>query len=171
MPAGTIRRMAQDASAPATARIAAPVNPPPPPIGPTWILRVPKIGLTSQVRAGNSNAVTNAGYSWHWTGTGYMGQDAHVAAFAHRTSAGGPYRNIHLLGGGDQFTISTSDCRTYTYQVVDRFLTDSKTQNILDATRFVGGTTFSLIACTQPNFQPTNTAWRIVVTGVLLGWS
>ncbi len=156
---------------PGIPRVAAPVNPPPPPIGPTWILRVPKLGLVSQVRAGNSNTVTNAGYSWHWTGTGYMGQDAHVAAFGHRTSAGGPYRNIHQLTGGDQFTISTSDGRTYTYQVVDRFLTDSKTQNILDATRFIPGTTFSLIACTEPNFMPTNTAWRIVVTGVLLGWS
>ena len=121
--------------------------------------------------AGKSNPVTNAGYSWHWTGTGYMGQDAHVAAFAHRTSAGGPYRNIHFLTGGDQFTISTGDGRTYTYQVVDRFLTDHQTANILDATRFIPGTTFSLIACTEPNFQPTSTSWRIVVTGVLLGWS
>ena len=156
---------------PGIPRVAAPINPPPPPIGPTWILRVPKLGLVSQVRAGNSNTVTNAGHSWHWTGTGYMGQEAHVAAFGHRTSAGGPYRNIHLLGGGDIFTISTSDGRTYTYQVVDRFLTDSQTQNILDATRFIPGTTFSLIACTEPNFLPTSTAWRIVVTGVLLGWS
>ncbi|HZB43001.1 MAG TPA: sortase [Ilumatobacter sp.] len=156
---------------PAIARTGAPVNPPPPPIGPTWILRVPKLGLNSEVREGASNPVTNAGHSWHWTGTGYMGQEAHVAAFAHRTSAGGPYRNIHLLGAGDQFTLSTSDGRTYTYEVVDRFLTDSRTQNILDATRFVPGTTFSLIACTEPNFLPTSTAWRIVVTGVLLGWS
>ena len=156
---------------PAIPRIGAPINPPPPPIGPTWILRIPKLGVTSEVRAGSSNPVTNAGYSWHWTGTGYMGQEAHVASFAHRTSAGGPYRNIHLLGGGDQFTLSTADGRTYTYQVVDRFLTDSNTQHILDATRFIGGTTYSLIACTEPNFLPTSTAWRIVVTGVLLGWS
>ncbi|HEX6659976.1 MAG TPA: sortase [Ilumatobacter sp.] len=156
---------------PAIPRIGAPINPPPPPIGPTWILRIPKLGVTSEVRAGSSNPVTNAGYSWHWTGTGYMGQEAHVASFAHRTSAGGPYRNIHLLAGGDQFTLSTADGRTYTYQVVDRFLTDSNTQHILDATRFIGGTTYSLIACTEPNFLPTSTAWRIVVTGVLLGWS
>jgi sortase (surface protein transpeptidase) len=122
------------------------------------------------VRAGGSNAVTNAGHSWHWTGTGYLGQDAHVAAFAHRTTAGGPYRNVHWLEGGDQFTLSTGDGRVYTYQVVDRFLTDFRTQNILDATRFIPGTTFSLIACTEPNFLPTSTAWRIVVTGVLLGW-
>jgi hypothetical protein len=152
-------------------RVAAPVNPPPPPIGPTWILRVPKLGLTSEVRAGDSNAVCNAGYSWHWTGTGYMGQDAHVAAFAHRTTHGGPYRNIQLLGAGDQFTLSTSDGRTYTYEVRDRFLTDSNNQHILEATWFIPGTTFSLIACTLPIFEPTSTSWRIVVTGVLLGWS
>lgn len=156
---------------PLIARVAKPDNPPPPPIGPTWILNVPAIALTSQVRAGNSNTVCNAGFSWHWTGTGYMGQDAHVAAFAHRTTHGGPYRYINLLGAGDQFTVSTSDGRTYTYEVRDRFLTDSNTQHILEATRFIPGTTFSLIACTQPNFQPTSTAWRIVVTGVLLGWS
>ena len=100
-----------------------------------------------------------------------MGQEAHVASFAHRTSAGGPYRNIHLLGAGDQFTLSTSDGRTFTYEVRDRFLTDSNTEHILEATRFIPGTTYSLIACTQPNFLPTSTAWRIVVTGVLLGWS
>jgi hypothetical protein len=156
---------------PAIVRTGAPVNPPPPPIGPTWILRVPKLGLTSQVRAGDSNAVCNAGYSWHWTGTGYMGQDAHVASFAHRTTHGGPYRRINELGAGDQFTLSTSDGRTYTYQVVYRFLTDSNNQHILDATRFIGGTTYSLIACTLPNFLPTSTSWRMVVTGVLLGWS
>lgn len=156
---------------PGNALIGAPVNPPPPPVGPPWVLRVPRLGLTSEVRAGNSNTVTNAGHSWHWTGTGYLGQDAHVAAFAHRTTHGGPYRNIHLLSGGDQFTLSTTDGRTYTYQIVDRFLTDSKVQHILDATRFIPGTTFSLIACTKPDFTPTSTAWRIVVTGVLLGWS
>ena len=71
-----------------------------------------------------------------------------------------------------KFTISTGDGRVYRYQVVDRFLTDSRTQNILDATRFIGGTTFSLIACTEPNFLPTNTAWRIVVTTCCcFGWS
>jgi len=152
-------------------RLGAPTNPPPPPIGPTWILRVPKIGLTSEVRAGDSNTVCNAGFSWHWTGTGYMGQDAHVASFAHRTTHGGPYRLINQLTAGDQFTLSTSDGRTYTYQVVDRFLSDSVNEHILDATRFIGGTTYSLIACTLPNFEPTSTSWRIIVTGVLLGWS
>jgi hypothetical protein len=156
---------------PGSPQIGPPVNPPPPPAPPTWVLRVPAIGITSQVRAGGANSVTNAGHSWHWTGTGYLGQDAHVAAFAHRTEHGGVYRNIHLLRGGDRFTLSTSDGRVFTYEVVARYLTDHQTGNILDATRFVAGTTFSLIACTRPDFQPTSTSWRIVVTGVLVGWS
>ena len=37
-------------------------------------------------------------------------------------------------------------------------------------TQAVPGTTLSLIACSQTNFLPTNTAFRIVVTGVLVGW-
>ena len=147
-----------------------PVNPPPPPIGPTWILEIPAIGVWSSVRAGNSIVVTNSGYSWHWTGTGYMGEDAHVAMFAHRTTHGGAYRNLHLLGTGDLLTIETLDGRVYTYSVVRRDLTDYRTANILAATQFVPGTTLSLIACTEPNFLPTSTAWRIVVTAALVGW-
>jgi hypothetical protein len=155
---------------PQTPVLGPPVNPPPPPIGPEWFLMVPAIGLESTVRAGNSIVVTNSGYSWHWTGTGFMGEDAHVAMFAHRTTHGGAYRNIHLLGTGDQMILATLDGREYIYEVVRRDLTDYRTANILAATQHVPGPTLSLIACTQPNFQPTSTAWRIVVTGALVGW-
>jgi sortase (surface protein transpeptidase) len=165
---------------PGIPRIAAPTNPPPPPIGPEWILRIPRLGLTSRVRAGDPNRVTDAGHSWHWTGTGYMGQEAHVAAFGHRTEAGGPYRYVHLLSGGDTFTVSTGDGREYTYAVVRRDLTDARTENILEATRYQPGTTFSLIACTvgydssksaYPDaWAPTSLKYRIIVTGVLVGW-
>lgn len=149
---------------------ALPVNPPPPPIGPEWILEIPRIGVRSRVLAGNADAVVDRGHSWHWEGTGFLGQDAHVGAFAHRTSHGGVYRNLHLLSGGDEFTLATMDGRIYTYAVVRRDLTDGRVQNILDATRFHPGTTFSLIACTKPDFTPTSTRWRIVVTGALVGW-
>lgn len=156
------------------------VNPAPPPIAPPWVLRVPRFGLTSQVLEGNPNTVTNRGHSWHWTGTGFMGQDAHVAAFAHRTTAGGPYRNLHWMETGDLFTVTTLDGREYTYRTVRRDLTDGRTQNILDATRFHPGPTFSLVACTvgydrskaaYPNiWAPTSTKFRIIVTGELVCW-
>ena len=155
---------------PAAAQTPPPTNPAPPPIGPEWLLEVPRLGLRSRVLAGNADRITNAGHSWHWTGTGYLGQEAHVAAFAHRTSAGGPYRNIHFLGAGDQLILTAADSRQYTYEVVRRDLTNSRVENILAATRFHPGTTFSLIACTRPDFTPTSTAWRIVVTAQLIGW-
>jgi sortase (surface protein transpeptidase) len=96
---------------------------------------VPAIGLRSRVLSGDANRITNAGHSWHWTGTGFLGQDAHVAAFAHRTTAGGPYRNIHFLGTGDQIILTAADSRQYTYEVVRRDLTNSRVDNILAADR------------------------------------
>lgn len=156
------------------------VNPAPQPIGPPWVLRVPRFGLVSQVLEGNANAVTNRGHSWHWTGTGWMGQDAHVATFAHRTEAGGPYRHLDWMEVGDQFTVTTIDGREYTYRMVRRDLTDGRTENILAATRLHPGPTFSLVACTvgydrskaaYPNiWAPSSTRYRIVVTGELVCW-
>ena len=157
------------------------VNPPPPPPPPPWILKVPRIGLTSTVYEGGSGSVTNSGHSWHWTGTGYVGVDgAHSAMFAHRTDAGGPYRYIDHLQTGDLFTVSSGDRREYTYRVVRRDLTDAYTPNILAATRFHPGTTMSLVACTVGHdrsksrwpdvWAPTSLLYRIVVTGELVSW-
>jgi hypothetical protein len=156
---------------PKLATVSAPVNPAPPAIGPDWVMRIPAIGLTSTVRGGDPIRVTDSGYSWHWTGTGFMGQDAHVAFFAHRTEHGGVYRHLNYLSGGDIITVTTLDRREYVYQVVRRDLTDSRTANILDATRFHPGTTLSLIACSRTDFTPTSLSWRIVVTAELIGWS
>ena len=157
--------------APANPTEAAYVNPPPPPIGPPWILSIPRLGLTSRVFGSqNPNPIVNAGHSWHWTGTGSMGEFAHVSVFAHRTTHGGLYRNIHVLGPGDEMFIDTEDNRRYRYRMVRRDLTNGVTNNILFATRQVEGTTLSLIACTKPNFQPTSTAFRIIVTAELVDW-
>lgn len=155
---------------PMTATGKPPVNPPPPSIGPEWTLSVPSISLVSRVLEGNGTIITNQGHSWHWEGTGFMGDDAHVAAFAHRTSHGGAYRNLHLIPMGSTFTVTTTDRREYTYRVVRRDLTNSVVANILAATRFHPGTTFSMIACTRTDFLPTSTAYRIVVTGELVSW-
>ncbi len=147
------------------------VNPPPPPIGPPWILSIPRLGLTSSVYGSkNPYAIVDAGHTWHWTGTGSMGEFAHVSVFAHRTTHGGIFRNIHVLGPGDEMFIDTTDKRRYRYRMVRRDLTNSVTNNILFATRQTPGTSLSLIACTKPDFQPTSTAFRIVVTAELVDW-
>ena len=156
-------------------------NPAPPAAPPQWVLRVPSIGLTSTVQSGSPTPITNAGRSWHWTGTGFMGEDGkNVALFAHRTDAGGPYRHLDRIRTGDLLSVTTGDFREYTYRVVRRDLTDSSNPNILAATRFHPGTTLSLIACTvgydstksrYPDiWAPTSLEYRIVVTAELISW-
>jgi sortase (surface protein transpeptidase) len=140
------------------------------------VLHVPRLGLTSTVKDGNAYAVTNSGYSWHWTGTGYVGQEAHVSVFGHRTEHGGPYRYIHVLQNGDTATLQTADGRLFTYRMVRRDLvwgasrSGPPTANILAATRQHPGTTLSLIACTRTDWLPTSLNHRIVVTFELVSW-
>lgn len=160
--------------------VAAYTNPAPPAAPPNWTLRIPRIGLTTTVMAGDPRYVTDSGHTWHWTGTGFMGQDSHVAVFGHRTEAGGPYRYVDSMVVGDTFTVTTGDRREYTYRMVRRDLTDAQNANILQATRSHPGPTFSMVACTvgydsrksrYPDaWAPTSLLYRIVVTGELVSW-
>jgi LPXTG-site transpeptidase (sortase) family protein len=156
-----------------TPAIAGPVwiNPPPPAIGPPWTLEIPRIGVYRGVYAGSSSlSIVNAGNVWHWTGTGYMGQDAHVAMFAHRTEHGGLFRYMNLLGNGDLMNVYTTDGRKYVYQVVRRDITSSRSVEILEATTRHPGPTLTIIACSRPDGTPTSLSYRLLVTGELLGW-
>ena len=150
--------------------VAAPSNPTPPSIGPEWQLTIPRIGHQSTVRDGDSNEVTDAGDTWHWSGTGDMGQAANVAVFAHRTTAGGSFRNLHLLNPGDTVEVTTTDGRVFTYAVVERHLTSDDRDEIVAATRSLPTTSISLIACSRKNFLPTSLAYRIIVNAQLVGW-
>jgi hypothetical protein len=147
------------------------VNPPPPSIGPPWRLDVPVIGHSSWVFDGAPYAVVDRGHTWHWEGTGDMGQVAHVGLFAHRTEAGGPYRYMHLIRPGDELFVTTGDGRRYRYRMVRRDITSSATSSILAATRFHPGTTISMIGCSRPDGTPTSLAYRLVVTAELVDWS
>lgn len=150
--------------------VAAPSNPVPQSIGPEWQLTIPKIDHRTTVRDGDSIAVTDAGDTWHWSGTGDMGQSANVAVFAHRTDAGGSFRDVHLLTAGDTVEVSTTDGRVFTYEVVDRHLTSDDRDEILAATRSLSTTSISLIACSRANFLPTSLVFRIIVNARLVSW-
>ena len=150
---------------------AAPSNPSPQAVGPEWLLRVPRLGLESRVLDGDSVAVTDAGHTWHWTGTGDMGQTSNVALFAHRTSAGGPFRNVHLLEAGDAVEIVTPDGRLFEYEVVNRVLTSDERDDILNGARAISPASVALIACSRENFLPTSLDHRIVVNAKLVRWS
>lgn len=147
-------------------------NPAPPP----WVVRIPRLGLTSKVLDGDPDDVTNAGHTWHWTSTGLMGQVAQVAVFGHRTQYGGPYRHLHTMVVGDMWTVTTADNREYTYRMVGRTMVTGSSSagppaaDILAATRAFPGTTMSFVACTLTNWRPTSLYNRMVVTGELVTW-
>ncbi len=157
---------------------AARVNPAPPPAVPPYTLSVPRIGRSIETWEGSANPVVNSGRAWHWAGTGFAGQGLAYAVFAHRTDAGGPFRNVHWLRAGDLVDVYTADQRKFTYQYEGRELTSGATTQILDATRRVGGEAISLVACTigyDPAksggiWEPTSLKYRIVVRFTLVGW-
>lgn len=158
---------------------AIPPDPPPPPVGPPYSMNAPRVGGLLEVRAGaSSRAVVDTGRIWHWTGTGLVGQGRPIGTFGHRTDAGGPYRHIHFLAAGDRLTIDTVDQRRYTYEYVDRELTDSRFSKIVEAALRYDGEYLSLIACTVGFdsrksggiWEPTSSLYRIVVRMRLVGW-
>lgn len=155
---------------PSRASQAPPFNPPPPPGPIPWILDVPRMGLGQWVFDGDARRVVDAGNTWHWTGTGLVGQGSNIVLFGHRTEAGGPYRDQHLLRGGDLLYLTTSDSRRYTYRMAAEFITSKLPNDILAATRRVDGETVSLVSCSRTNRLPTSLEYRLVSTFTLAGW-
>lgn len=165
-------------------------NPPPPAVPPPWRLEIPNLRFRNSTRRGhvsailpgsNPDAVVDAGHTWHWTGTGFMGQRAHVGLFAHRTQtkqAQSPWYNIHELVANDEVFVivdTIGDRRRFRYRVVRSDLVlrvrpenATNTRRILDATRLHPGTTISLIACTEPNRLPTSLDHRLIYTCALV---
>jgi sortase (surface protein transpeptidase) len=164
--------------APVAATTGVPVNPNPPPAQLPWRVEVPRMGLANSVFGGAPDPIVDAGHSWHWTGTGLVGElSRHVVLFGHRTEGpapwynGGVYRYQHELRAGDLMYIYTADNRVFTYRMVAEYLTSKYTNDILDATRRIGGETVSLVACTQPNRLPTNVNYRLISTFLLVEWA
>jgi hypothetical protein len=169
-------------SGPVQADYAFPPVDPDPPAAPTpYWMTIPRLGLGRNVTDGVSEVVVNRGDVWHWTGTGLVGQGHAIATFAHRTDAGGPWRQIHTMRAGDQVAIFTNDQRKYTYEYVDRVLTSDRPDEILGASQFRSNEeTLTLIACTVGNdsskaaypdpWAPTSLLYRIIVRLRLVRW-
>ena len=155
---------------PEPAVIGPPTNPPPPGGPIPWLISIPRIGVTHWVFDGDAKRVVDSGHTWHWTGTGLVGQGANSVLFGHRTEHGGPYRNQHLLRGGDDLIVLTADQRQYRYRMVAEFITSKYANDILAATRRVGGETVSIVACTKTNRLPTSLEYRLISTFSLVGW-
>jgi len=163
---------------PAASTTGVPVNPNPPPAPLPWRVEVPRMGLANAVFGGAPDPIVDAGNSWHWSGTGYVGDPGrHVVLFGHRTTGpapwanGGVYRYQHQLVAGDLLYVYTSDNRVFTYRMAAEYITSKYTNDILAATRRIAGETISLVACTQPNRLPTNVNYRLISTFTLIEWA
>jgi sortase (surface protein transpeptidase) len=155
---------------PARGYLPPPVNPPPQGGPLPWVLNVPRLGVNQWVRDGDAKRTVDAGNTWHWTGTGLVGQGADSVMFGHRTEHGGPYRYLHTLRPGDLAYVTTSDGRRYTYRMVSDVVTSKYSNDILAATRRIGGETISIVACTRPDRLPTSLEYRLVSTFELVSW-
>ncbi|MCJ7780390.1 MAG: sortase, partial [Acidimicrobiia bacterium] len=155
---------------PLRAYLAPPVNPPPQGGALPWVLQVPRFGLNQWVLDGDAKRTVDSGNTWHWAGTGLVGQGADSVMFGHRTEHGGPYRYQHLLQGGDLAHVTTSDGRRYTYRMVSDVVTSKYSNDILSTARRIGGETISLVVCSRLDRLPTSLLYRLVSTFELVGW-
>jgi hypothetical protein len=155
-----------------------PVNPNPPPAPLPWTVNCPRMGLSNGAYAGTPDPIVDAGHSWHWAGTGLVGDPSrNVVLFGHRTDGpapwwdGGVYRYQHNLRAGDLIYVYTADNRVYTYRMVAEYIRSKYANDILAATRIVGGETLSLVACSRTNRLPTSLNHRIISTFQLVEWA
>lgn len=148
-----------------------PVNVIPPPTPPAplpYVIHIPKLDRVANVLDGVSDPVINAGNVGHWPGTGYAGENSHMVLFAHRTEHGGLLRFLHLMGPGDEISIDVPDGRIFHYGYFIRHITDTDAANIYNAGLDAPVPSVSLVACSHPDFTPTDINFRIVVTFTLL---
>ncbi len=155
---------------PESSKFGPPVDPLPPGGPIPWIVQIPRLGLTHNVYDGNAGRVVNSGNTWHWSGTGLVGQGGNIVLFGHRTEYGGPYRYQHLLRGGDELYIYTSDQRRYIYRMAAEYITSEYASDILGATRRLGGETISVVSCSRTDRLPTSLRHRLVTTFSLDRW-
>ncbi len=155
---------------PLRANMAPPVNPPPQGGPLPWVVQVPRLGLSRWVFDGDAKRTVDAGHTWHWTGTGLVGQGADSVMFGHRTEHGGPYRYQHILQGGDLAYVTTSDGRRYTFRMVSDVVSSKYSDDILAQTRRIGGETISLVSCSRLDRLPTSLEYRLISTFELVGW-
>lgn len=132
-----------------------------------WTMSAPAIGLNQIVEGGDdSNEVVDTGAIWHWLGSGTPDQFAHIVTFAHRTSKGGTFENIHLLNVGDIITVGGPTGQSWSYSVAGSKVVSPDSADIYAEARSYGGPSISLVACSKADGTPTSLSYRLVVTAV-----
>ncbi len=161
---------------PAFGYLPAPVNvvpppPPPPPVSPLpYRLTVPSLGIDVTVLDEVGSRVVDSGLVGRWPQTGAATRTApsHMVLFGHRTTHGGIFYWLHLLGPGATMTLTGADGQSFTYVYHHRNLTGTSSTTIYNAGLSAPEPSVSLVACSKTNWLPTNTSYRIVVTFTLV---
>lgn len=118
------------------------------------------------IRSGrNINTIVDQGVAALWAGYGTLGTYDHNVYFAHRTSAGGPFRNLHQMAVGSQFVLVGADGVEYVYLVVRLDVILPTPSVLLDIVINAAPITATLVACHPPH----SVKYRIAVTGRLIG--
>ena len=120
-------------------------------------VKIARLKLNKPIYSGTTNKVLNRGGFGHWVGSAKPGKTGHTILFAHRTSAGGPLRNAHLLKVGDVVVVGGVSYRVRAKEII-------KSNNRSRALNYGRtGRRLSLITCTKPNGLPTSTKYRLII--------
>jgi sortase A len=125
-------------------------------------LRIPSIGVNTTVFKGTGQTALRKGVG-HWTGSAAPGNRGACIIFGHRTSYGGPFRNLHRVKTGAIITVGTV---RYKVIVQPSVIRASEVPNLLDWNPAGRGRGLVLLACSQANGAPTSLSYRIVVRAV-----
>lgn len=117
-------------------------------------ISIPKLGVDEPLFSGIRLTTLDKGPG-HWPGTALPGEVGNVVVAAHRTSHGGPFRNIDQLVAGDTVMFST-DAGDVEYVVTGTQIVNPDAIWIVDPT---DTPTATLFACHPPG----SVAQRIVV--------
>ena len=128
-------------------------------------LVVPPIDKWMPIETGpNLDVIADRGHAAGWGDAINMATPSNVMLFGHRTSKGGPFRNIDKLPPGSVFNVIGTDGRSYNYMVMRTDITAPNFNTINNIGLATGLLTAQLIACHPPG----KVSYRIVVTGRLI---
>lgn len=116
-------------------------SPPPEEFALLGSISMPSIGVDLPLREGITPSTLDAGPG-HWPGTAMPGQVGNVVVAAHRTSHGGPFRNIDQLTVGDRVEFGDGES-TVGYVVVGSEIVEPDAIWITDPTETPTATLFA----------------------------
>jgi len=124
-------------------------------------------------RTDDLNPAADAGGGASYRSHSTLGAFGNVLVFGHRTSHGGVFNQLNTVPVGATFQLSSDPFQVhwYTYRVVGRHITAPSYRAIASMANLWPPITAQLVACSKANFLPTSTAYRLVVTGELIGYN